>query len=259
MPIELFSDSTRPIDPDVYNKYLGNLRKGRANLAKGNYNPFQGDPPARINNGITLRTYYDNGSEQLLRERFIGPIEKLAEKNGVFLYSGNLWTLHATVSNLIYQPGVTPGTYTETLVKVLSDPRVIEATRSLCGQEVDYDFLFGGNAIALAVSRLPTQVLEARRQLTQVAKDLGLGEMDYANIYHTTLTRIIGVYPQALQVGGLASFGRDLMRLHHEVFSHPLHAKIDKALIVPDTQTTINHGNMLPTAISDAVSQRIKG
>ncbi len=240
------------IDPAVYEKYLGNLRSGRRTHALGSYRPLTKNP-SDIPNGITLRAFFTEETDRALTERLIKHIEGLATENGIPIYSGVLWTPHTTIPNLLYLPETTPGSRVEIFDKVSTDPRTKEVAQSLEGLFVDFDVLFGGNTIALAASRLPTQVLEARRQMTQVAKDLGMGENDYNNILHITLARM-AEDRQSLPNRNPNSFGRGLMRLHYSLVEQPLTVQINKTEVMPDLQMVEVHEAPLARAILAARS-----
>ncbi|MBI2597004.1 hypothetical protein HYW41_02505 [Candidatus Daviesbacteria bacterium] len=233
------------IDPNVYQKYLRNLRSGRKTYALGNQKPLTRNPSDNPN-GITLRAFFDEETDRVLNDRLIKPIEELAAENGVSIYPGTLWTLHTTISNLLYLPEATPGSKEEAFEKVLKDPRAAEAAQNLEGLIIDFDVLFGGNTIAAAAFLLPTQVLEARRQMTQVAKNLGLGENDYSNILHITLARIAAGESERMDVN---SFGKGLMRMHYSLVRQPLIVRISNAQIMPDLQMVEVHEAPLARAL----------
>lgn len=235
------------IDPEVYQKYLRNLRSGRRTHAQGNYIPLTKNP-SDIPNGITLRAFFTKETNLALTERLIRPIQELATVNGIPIYSGVLWTPHTTISNLLYLPEITLGSKEEAFEKVSKDQRTIKAAHKLEGLMVNFDVLFGGNAIALAASLIPTQILEARRQMTQVAKNLGMGENDYTNILHISLARM-AEDKQLFASKDPNSFGRELMKLHHSLVKQPLSVQINHTEIMPDLQMIEIHEAPLTRAL----------
>lgn len=231
----------------VYDKYLRNMRMGIRDLISGEIVPFTGFPVDQ-NNGTSLRAYYTDETTEVIYNRLIKPIEKSARTNDIQIYSGSLWTLHTTISDLRYLPGSTSGSYENILAEVANDPRIYEASARLENLEVTFDTLFGGNAIALAASHLPTQVLEARRQMTQIAKELGMGENDYANIVHITLARLA---PNPTGTKGFYPFARDLMKLHHGVLHDPIEARISRVEVMTNQQMDqVHHASLIAAVLN---------
>lgn len=242
----------RDLDTAVYNKYQGNLQNGIEIYTSGVISPFRGFSPRHFDS-ICLRSFYDDSFNQLLKEQLIEPIDKLALENGVIFYPGTLWTPHSTISYLTHIPGTSIGTRDEVFEKLSADQRVVEAAENLHNIEVEFDFLFGGNTIALAATRIPTEVLEARKQLSQLAIELGMEENDYKNIYHITLARIALVNPQAPKKGGLANFGKKLIEMHHKILDHPIRTLIHKAELMSNEKMLLEHEAPLAAAVTQSM------
>lgn len=215
--------------PSSYEKYLANLRLGQRDCAQGGVKSFTGFSPNNIN-GFALRCFYGEMGEQLIRDRLVTPIEQLAQETGVDIYPFSLWWPHTSTFTFVYVPKSTPGSSEEIQKRIDKDPRIAEITQSLVGTEIAFDYLWAGTTITAATSRIPTEVLEARRQLKQIATEMGMLDSDYANIYHISLARIAGIS------GDLKSFGKGLMRLHHAIYHNPLVATVTSANIYNDRQ-----------------------
>ncbi len=225
----MFRDQGARYTPEnpVWVKYTNNLASGRAIYAEGRISPFTGYPYDH-HDGISLRAFYSQEANSILMQRFIRPIQDAASESGVQVYPATLWTPHTTVSDLRYQPGVTQGTKEDAFRRVSDHRLAEEAIQGLQGVELEFDYVFGGNAITLATTSLPTQLLEARRMMTQVAKDLGMGEKDFTNIAHITLARMQGAKKNA----------------YFNTFSHSLTGILSDALGNP-LVSTINHSEIM--------------
>lgn len=234
----MFRDQAVRHSPEnpIWVKYNNNLAAGRAIYAEGKISPFKGYP-ADHHNGVSLRSYYSQEVNIELNQRFVQPVLQAALENGVHIYPATLWKPHTTVADLRYLPGVTVGARDDVFERV-SDHRLTEdAIRSLQGVELEFDFVFGGNAVVLATTYLPTQLLEARRMMTQVAKDLGMGEKDQTNIAHITLARMRGAEGNA----DFNGFSQELTRLLQNALGNPLGGAINYSEIMSNQHMEQTH------------------
>lgn len=254
MPKEIIPDGNYLADggssynAEVYDKYLRNMRSGCRGLSQGVVTPFIGYATDRPN-GITLRVFYTEETNHALINRFIRPIEDLALENGIDIYSASLWTPHTTISELMYRPGITPTSQEAAFEKALIDSRIDEVIQILQGLPVIFDVLWGGNAITIAASCIPTQVLAARRQMTEEAESLGMGEKDFTNIFHITLARMGPNKQNPKCVRDFNAFRRELMGMYYLILNHPFHAKIDKAEFMSNQQMDQVHEALLIAAV----------
>lgn len=241
-------------DPDVYKKYLSNMRSGFRDFRHGTVTPFTGFPAGQFD-GICITLFYDAETTETICKRLLMPIEESASRNNILIYSGrSFWTLHTIVSDLRYLPGKTPDSREESFDSVLKDPKSIEAFERVQDLEITFDALLPSSVITLATSYLPTQILEARRQMAQVAEALHMGEKDFTNIVHITLTRIAPFRKDPPSAENLLNFGHDLMVLHHNLLKKPIKARVSKVEIITNSQIADYHLSALMAAISNSDS-----
>lgn len=237
---------TRARANPVVEKYSRNLFAGLMLYAEGNITPFIGYPSDH-HDGLSIRGYYSGNFLEVLYDKLISPIQQAAVRNGVVIYPAQtLWTPHNTFSDLRYLPGTTIGTREDTFKRVAEHNLAETAMQILNGTEVSYDFLFGGNAITLASTLIPTQVLEARKMMSEVARNLGMGGRDFNNILHITLARIKGV----METYDLIQFGLDLIALHSTASRDKLSGNITRVELMTNAQMEITNESLLMVKVA---------
>lgn len=238
-------------DPDVYDKYLRNLRQGRRAAAYEGLPEFTGYPPD-YHDGITLRAYFDEETLAQVDERVVGPIKKLAKKAHVKIYPNTLWTPHIALVDLKYR-SETPGTREDVFERVAADSRVSESLQTLSEEKIVFDTLFaGGVAVTLAAAKIPDAVPSIRDKMTQLAGEYDMGEKNLNNIVHTTVARmgprneprkvVRNVLRRVLRMEpDYNAFGRGLMQIHHGLVREPIVASFGGLDFMPNKQFQEEH------------------
>lgn len=216
----------REFDTEVYNKYLRNLRTGRRAFAEGNIQEFRGWEPDS-DNGITLRAYLTPESDEIIKTRVTDPVSKLAKAFGLDLRATGVdWKSHVSIKDLRYRPngGSSKEEVFERLKTALDRSKIID---DLEGQNIVFDTLWPGNALTLAASYLPKEILDVRGQMDQFGSEMHMEGKDIANIVHTSIARFGSKENVNAKIAN--AFGRELMKIHHALVRDPIHATIDTA------------------------------
>jgi|GEM_PF-5576689 len=227
----------------VFDKYLDNIRKGRAQLGSGRITTFTGFESTH-HDGITLRAFFDQSSQNEIAERIVKPIKQLAEESNVEIYSSNLWTPHISVADLRMNSDTTQNR-DGTFENVASDPEVDSSLESLADMSVTFDTLIPGSAITLAASSIPDQIISVREAIKSVIERNEMKSKDFNNITHTTVARVAYVSPDS----STNVLGRGIHQLHIALVRNPIIAKIGFAELKTNEQFEKDNEWLLMAAV----------
>lgn len=232
-------DAVREPDAGVYEKYLKNLRTGRKAFKLDNLAEFTGYNPDHKER-ISIRAYLREQDNAQILERVIRPIKRLSESCGIELLPAvDLWTTHISIADMRYQQN-TKLSKEETFDTIGSAPATVNALQKLKGTPLTFDFLLLDKSISLAASHIPASIIEARGDMSGLAKDVYMDMKDVANIAHITVARM-GSKASIQHNRSTNAFGRKIMELHHGLLREPIRAMIDRADIMSNEEFMTKH------------------